>query len=230
MALDSWQLTFLLQTCDSNFPNGAFAHSFGLESLIDERIVHDASTFRTLLEEWFQLQLVPFDGLAAHLAWACAAENDLEGIDRIAHTLSVSIVPEQTRDGMLKIGKRTLHELKRMNPGGITVQYGQSVLEGKSVTTHAIAMAVAAAELGVSQQDTVTAILFNGLAGMIGSAVRSVPLGQTVGQQLLLESRSWVANIPSYKDWTVADLSSASPVWEISQMNHKHMDGRLFMS
>ena len=35
----------LFQLCDSNFPTGAFSHSYGLESYIQEDQVHDQATF-----------------------------------------------------------------------------------------------------------------------------------------------------------------------------------------
>ena len=35
----------LFQLCDSNFPTGAFSHSYGLESYIQEDKVHDQATF-----------------------------------------------------------------------------------------------------------------------------------------------------------------------------------------
>ena len=38
----------LFQLCDSNFPTGAFSHSYGLESYIQEDHVHDQATFSTM--------------------------------------------------------------------------------------------------------------------------------------------------------------------------------------
>ena len=38
----------LFQLCDSNFPTGAFSHSYGLESYIQEDKVHDQATFLSM--------------------------------------------------------------------------------------------------------------------------------------------------------------------------------------
>ena len=35
----------LFQFCDSQFPTGAFSHSFGLETYIQRETVHDTETF-----------------------------------------------------------------------------------------------------------------------------------------------------------------------------------------
>ena len=54
----------LFQLCDSNFPTGAFSHSYGLESYIQEDKVHDQATFLEWLRGVFKR--------AAHLfRWAC---------------------------------------------------------------------------------------------------------------------------------------------------------------
>jgi urease accessory protein len=48
----------LFQLCDSNFPTGAFSHSFGLESYIQENTVHNPDTFRQWLHVYLNEQLI----------------------------------------------------------------------------------------------------------------------------------------------------------------------------
>ena len=43
----------LFQFCDSQFPTGAFSHSFGLETYIQRETVNNAESFT----EWLQLFL-----------------------------------------------------------------------------------------------------------------------------------------------------------------------------
>ena len=47
----------LFQFCDSQFPTGAFSHSFGLETYIQRQTVHDATSFREWLELFLNEQL-----------------------------------------------------------------------------------------------------------------------------------------------------------------------------
>src|SRR5882672_5082613 len=53
-AFDAW-LPHLLQTTDSIFPTGSYAHSFGLEELVNLGLVQDAPT----LAEFLQRQVIP---------------------------------------------------------------------------------------------------------------------------------------------------------------------------
>ncbi len=47
----------LFQFCDSQFPTGAFSHSFGLETYIQRNIIHDDHTFIAWLKMFLQEQL-----------------------------------------------------------------------------------------------------------------------------------------------------------------------------
>ncbi|MFD1675351.1 urease accessory protein UreF [Alicyclobacillus fodiniaquatilis] len=225
------QFSFMLQMGDGNFPNGAFSHSFGLETLIEAGLVVDAATFEQALADWFHLQLVPFDGLAAHIAWALTKAGDMEGLLALAELVSASLLAEQSKRGALLIGKRSLQVLHDLVPhGGATQWYWEKVAAGEACATHALALAVASAEMGIGQDFTRTAVLYSALSSLIAAAVRAVPIGQSAGQQLLATGRSWIESAPSMAGYQMADISSTAAMWEIAQMNHKALNGRLFMS
>ena len=57
----------LLQLCDSALPNGAFSHSFGLETYLARGVVHDEESFTAWLRQFISQQLVYSDGLAIRL-------------------------------------------------------------------------------------------------------------------------------------------------------------------
>ena len=72
-------LLALFQLCDSNFPTGAFSHSFGLETYIQENKVHDKDSFSKWLQMYISGQLVYTDGLACRLAYEALERNDAAG-------------------------------------------------------------------------------------------------------------------------------------------------------
>ena len=67
----------LFQLCDSNFPTGAFSHSYGLETYIQEDKVHDQATFSQWLHVYLNEQLIYSDGLASHLVYEAIREGRL---------------------------------------------------------------------------------------------------------------------------------------------------------
>lgn len=69
------KLLLLLQLCDSNFPSGAFSHSFGFETYISNEKIYNMETFRDALTVYIQTQLTYTDGLACRLAYDFLEKN-----------------------------------------------------------------------------------------------------------------------------------------------------------
>ena len=67
----------LFQFCDSQFPTGAFSHSFGLETYIQRETVNDAESFTRWLKLFLNEQLTYADGLAMRIVYD-ALENKNE--------------------------------------------------------------------------------------------------------------------------------------------------------
>ncbi len=64
----------LLQTSDSFYPTGAYAHSFGLEGLVQDGVVTDLATLRSFLLGEMLPQLARTDLPVAARAWAAAGD------------------------------------------------------------------------------------------------------------------------------------------------------------
>lgn len=73
----------LFQFCDSQFPTGAFSHSFGLETYIQRNDVHDASSFETWLKVFLTEQLTYTDGLAMRMTYEAIENEDIAAMKRI---------------------------------------------------------------------------------------------------------------------------------------------------
>src|SRR6478609_9551286 len=98
----------LLQLCDSNFPTGAFSHSYGLESYIQENTVHNAASFSQWLQVFIQEQLLNCDGLASHLVYQALENEDFQYVWKLDRMLTVQNLPRETREGSMRMGERML--------------------------------------------------------------------------------------------------------------------------
>lgn len=96
----------LFQFCDSQFPTGAFSHSFGLETYIQRDTVHDEASFQQWLALFLNEQLTYADGLAMRLVYDALNQNDSESILRLDKILFVQNLPKETRQGSKQMGNR----------------------------------------------------------------------------------------------------------------------------
>jgi urease accessory protein UreF len=84
------EMWIALQICDSSFPGGSFAHSLGLESALQHKLVHSTSSsldsFVSMALEQANAQLVPLVS-AAHHEYYDEHQNSSFQDSRVAYSL-----------------------------------------------------------------------------------------------------------------------------------------------
>lgn len=225
------QILSLFQLCDSNFPTGAFSHSFGLESYIQEDKVHNQVTFSEWLKVYLHEQLVYSDGLASRLVYEALVDNDLQQIWQLDRLLTVQNLPRETREGTQMIGGRMLKLTESLYDLPILSQYRDQV-KHKNVFGHpAIVFSMVAHGLSITKQDTILYYLYSAISSQVQNAVRAIPLGQTAGQTI---SHQFIPELTRAVDQimelTKDDFGIVSPGIELSQMKHERVNIRIFMS
>jgi urease accessory protein len=221
----------LLQWCDSNFPSGAFSHSFGLETYIQEEKVHNKATFADWLRVFLDKQLVYTDGLACRITYEALEQNDLDQIWSLDRLITVQNVPRESREGSRKIGERMTQLGTVLISCPFLVLYQERIRSKQSFGHPSIVFAMMAFHLQIPKQTAILAFLYTCLSSLVQNGVRGIPLGQTDGQLLLAELQSSIIEAAKYiEDLDYSDLGVVSPGLEMAQMRHERLHIRLFMS
>lgn len=221
----------LLQLCDSNFPNGAFSHSFGIETYIQDNLVHDKDSFFKWLKVYIGEQLAYSDGLACYLTFEALEEGRLEDIWKLDHLIIAQIIAEESRQGSIKIGERLLNLGYKLYPSLPLSTYMERVLKRESHSHPAIVFSMIAYSLNIPKLETVSSYLCSTATAFIQNGVRGIPLGQTEGQVLIKESQDLIEQVlTKIQGLSVEDFGITSPGIEISQMMHERLHVRIFMS
>lgn len=220
-----------MQLCDSNFPSGAFSHSFGLETYIYEGTIFNAVTFERAMRVYMETQMAYTDALACRLAYEAIENGRFDHLIELDHMLSALALAKETREGTRRIGERMAKLCVDLYESPLIDTYFKQIRQ-KEVNGHpSIVFALAAYHLQADKKDAIAAHLFSGVHSLIQNAVRAIPLGQTDGQRILLALQPLMQDIADQTEtMTEEELGMNIPGLEIAQMRHEQLPVRLFMS
>lgn len=225
------QLLQLLQICDSNFPVGAFSHSYGMETYLREEIIKDKETFENYIKVYLKGQFMYTDGLAIRLVYEALMADQPERLWEIDQQITVQSMARETREGTKKVGQRMLQMILDLYDDAILKLYDARIKEGLSHGHPALVFAITLYGIGISEKDAVLCHSFSSVSTLVQNGVRAIPLGQKDGQMILRDLGDFL--IEMYEDiqsLDAEDFGMTVPGLEIAQMRHETMNFRLFMS
>ena len=228
--MDNNVLSFF-QLCDSNFPNGAFSHSFGLESYIQADKVHNQETFAEWLEVYLMEQLVYADGLAARIVYEALNEQDLDVICEMDRLLTVQNIARETREGTQQMGKRMVKIADSIFNAPLLSLYKDRINQKEAFGHSVLVFTMIGHHLNIPKQTTILYYLYSTVVSLVQNAVRAIPLGQTAGQKIIYSFQEKLKEaIGKIEQLEKLDFGAISPGIELSQMQHERVNVRIFMS
>ncbi|WP_144554253.1 urease accessory protein UreF [Bacillus sp. X1(2014)] len=225
------QLLALLQIGDSNFPSGAFSHSFGLETYIQEETVYSKGSFFEWLRIYLEKQLAYTDGLACRIAYETLLNNDTEELWVLDRKLFIQNIPKETREANRRIGERLIRMGIDIYSIPLLEVYLSKIRAKEAFGHPGIAFSIICHYLGIEKRQGILTFLYSSMVTLIQNGVRGIPLGQTAGQRILLELHPFLLKITEEIElMDVDDFGVVAPGLEIAQMRHERLHTRLFMS
>ncbi|MBU8689584.1 urease accessory protein UreF [Priestia megaterium] len=224
-------LLSLIQLCDSNFPSGAFSHSFGFETYIQLDQIYNTETFQEALRTYLDVQLTYTDGLACRLAYEYAAHDQFNEIMRVDHELYALALSKETREGTRRVGQRTLKLCLELFQGSYLEKYMSEVKAKKAYGHPAVVFALASLQLNITKEEAILSHLYASISSLIQNAVRGIPIGQTDGQKTLVLFQPLLQQaLQHILQADQEEFGAVTPGLEIAQMQHEQLHVRLFMS
>ena len=227
------KLFYLLQVNDALFPIGGYSHSQGLETYIQKGIVHDEKTAETYVLHKLKWNLANAELLAVRFAYEYAKVGNLQGILELEDILEASRLPIEQRDASKKMGSRFAKTIEKIeldiNREGIFRDYLES-RKGK-VMNHCCIYGVFCGAIGVDLDNTLSHYLYAQTSAMVTNCVKTIPLSQTSGQQILAGCYSAFQEIlTEVMTMTEEDLCLSAPGFDVRGMQHEKLYSRIYMS
>ncbi|RRH75560.1 urease accessory protein UreF [Falsigemmobacter faecalis] len=202
----------LLQWLSPAFPTGAFACSGGLETAIaDERIRTTAD-----LQAWLRHLLChgPLWSDAVLLAQGLKPGADHDALDTLARALCLSA---ERLEETLSLGTAFARTVSAATSRSLPPR------------TLPIAIAEAAAPLGLPAETVVAHSLHAALSNLVTIATRAVPLGQTEGQTLLTALHPLIPGTAARATGAgLSGLGTAAFAADLASLSHETLQPRLY--
>lgn len=226
----SWILG-LLQTSDSFFPTGSYAHSFGLEGLVQSGVIRDAATLR----EFLRLSVIPSLRqaelpLAAH-AWTALGGPDWAAVARLCELAAALRAPRELRAASDKIGRQRVELAVRLHGHPLAQEYQRRAAAEGWPHAAAVAAALEGRVLGAPCAAVLAGVCYSALAGCVSAAMKLLRIGQNTAQALLAEALAGAPGaIAAAAAVPAGQIGWFNPWLDIASARHETADARMFIS
>ena len=224
-----------MQTADSLFPTGAYAHSGGLETLVALGVVNDARSLSAFLRGRVAPMLGNYELPDLGFALTAAHDGDLAALVGLDREYGAGKLPREAREASVQIGAQRLRMLartQRADVGGVTAEvFAAAVARGEANGHAAIVCGLQAHRQGAPVDAAMTAYFYGSLSGYCSSALKLIRIGQEGCQGVLSEALALAAPTVAHA-LTVPreDGGWCDPALEIAASRHERAFARLFIS
>lgn len=229
--LQSFWIVGLLQAGDSFYPTGSYAHSFGLEGLVQEGVVRDRSTLR----EFLRLSALPALRqaelpLAVH-AWSAFGEEDWNAIAELSWLSSALKTAQEARKAAENIGRQRAELVATLRASPLAAEYLQRAARENWPFSPAISAALEGRVLGAPLPAVLGGVYYASIASLLSAAMKLLRLGQNASQALLTETLAEApAIIAAAEQVPRREIGWFNPWLDIAAARHAHADSRMFIS
>jgi len=214
----------LLQLVSPALPVGAYSYSQGLEAAVEAHVVTDAASAARWIGDVLDLSLAGLEAPIFLRLVAAWRDGELESARRWNEEFVASRESAELRAETLQMGY-SLRKLLR------DLGLDATALDPFEELSYPAAFSFAVAAWDIDARDALAAYLFAWAENQVLAALKSVPLGQTDGQRILLGLGARIAAaVQSAAQLGDDGLANFAPGLAILSARHETQYSRIFRS
>lgn len=219
-------LLCLLQLASPALPVGAYSYSEGLETLIENGTINNQATLKHWLEAELHYGAIRLEAAVMIRAYQYLKMEDLKTLSYWNMWLSAARETEELRASSWLMGRALTRLLVELQPG-----IRPKIDAVGNPCNYAVAFGMAAAHWDINMKAALLGYLHSWTSNLIIAGVKLIPLGQTAGQQLLLEFQGLLST-SAVEIMKLEDDNLICCSWGLSlaSMLHETLYTRLFRS
>ena len=230
-SIDAVWLCGLLQAGDSFYPTGSYAHSFGLEGLVQQGVVRDRETLRkfVFLSALPALRHTELP-LAAH-AWRAFESPDWPRVSELCVLSSALKTAREARTAAENIGRQRAELMATLRTDPLAQEFLRRAAAEKWPCSPAVSAALEGRVLGAPLPAVLAGITYATLSSLLSAAMKILRLGQNASQSLLTEAlHAAPAMIAAAEATPLDEIGWFNPWLDVAAARHEAADARMFIS
>lgn len=227
----------LLQLADTSFPSGAYTLSHGLETLVEDGLIHDADELAEVIEVSLLSRFARADLPA--ILWSHDAARAIGAGDTTACARLVSVdlrlraakLAREEREGSERVGRRLVIEAGALAPSAALAAYEAAIRGGHAPGNGAVAFGVAAESFAIERRQAALAAGQGHATALAMASLRLGLIGHRETQRVIRASVALVqraVGIAEAVSWL--DLRPSAPQLDVSLARHETAPARSFAS
>lgn len=216
----------ILQLASPALPVGAYSYSEGLETMVENGAIANQQNLQDWLEAQLRYGSIRVEAAVMVRAYQSVNMGDLAALTRWNLWLSAARETEELRAASWQMGRSLIQLLGKLIPQILPI-----VNSVDNPCNYAIAFGIASAHWQVNIKAAILGYLHSWASNLITAGVKLIPLGQTAGQELLLNLQP-LLNTAAMEIMALEDDNLDCCSWGLSlaSMQHETQYTRLFRS
>ena len=215
----------LLQLNDSTFPIGAYTLSWGLETFVQQKIIHDSESALSFLQSDIESNFLTSELLPVRLAYEYAQNGDWEKVLSLDQIYNAAKNAKEIRVGSKKIAARFFKTV------GLWQKEEFCLCSLGEVKHFPLIYGAYCAMRKIKKESALQAFLYSQFSARVTTLVKLIPLSQNEGQKILHSLfEKFTKMLLDVESFGEDDLCRSCPSVEIRGMQHEYLYTRLYMS
>ena len=223
----------LIQTTDTLFPSGGYAHSYGLEEMVALNQVSSAKD----LEEFLMQQILPsLENLELPYLRYCVEaveKNDLNELVILNEEISAWKLTREIRDAGKSQGAQLLRMILEIYECPVSEKFNQLLLEGRDQCQQITSSALLRNAQKAPLISSMIAWIYQAVSNFCSASIKLLRMGELACQKIIHRciDRERVQNLLSKSlDVQRGSAGFFNPLLDIASARHELAFSRLFIS
>lgn len=215
----------LLQLNDSTFPIGAYTLSWGLETFVQQKVIHDSQSALAFLKSDIESNFLTSELLPVRLAYEYAEKGEWEKVFSLDQIYNAAKNAKEIRVGSKKIAARFFKTVSLWKKDEL------DLFSLGKVRHFPVIYGAYCALRKIKKESSLEAFLYSQFSARVTTLVKLIPLSQNEGQKILHSLfEEFTRLLCIVETFSEEDLCRSSPSVEIRGMQHEYLYTRLYMS